>query len=463
MSGHRCCRDCVFHFAAGKAICRHSGLAHTCDHASCLAVDDRSGETVCTWTGRVNNTGNSRLDCSLQNNISGQRGDAEGGGIGLNTVGYLIPGKRKTLRYGSARRGDRWRQGAECRLVQGTVMVRCSAEADGAAAAAAASARRRPRTSVRERDEVRRNGVSRPSVFAPSRVKPLVAAHVPNTPGSRNAATAAEMVWCLYMDKEIRGVLRRESRRKRERAFKSTLRRAVRDKKCYRCCTALLREWAAVHSETFGAWDISEDRAAAAAAADEQPARDASRMPGMRVRTTLRDELCRAIVAFLLDGWERLSRTAVWKTAPPDFASYVMGAIYAARDGGIALGGHPIIPETRFFKHHTPAVQQLATLCGHIELRDCRTSAYGRARIMEGSNAIRRALLQEQHTGATSIAELSFAVPAVLRCTYADARQLAPWYVDGDDEACPDSRRADAAAAAPAAPAAARGPDGAHG
>jgi hypothetical protein len=436
----------VFRFSGGRTICRHSGLRHSCSDAKCLTVDERSGETVCTWTGLVNTAGNSRLDCSLANNISGQRGDPEAGCFGLNTVGYLIPGTRKALRYGSSRRGDTGRSGEECRLVQGTVMVRCS---DAVATAAVGRRRKRERSSIREREEVRRNGVSRPSVFAPSRVKPLVGAHVPNTPASRNAATAAEMVWCLYMDAEIRAVLRREAQRKRERAWKSVLRRAVREQRCYLCYTAVLREWAEVHRATFGAWDIADDRAEQP---PDAPPADASKMAGMRVRTTVRDELCRAIVAFLLDGWDKLSLTAAWKSGPPDFASYVMGAIYAARDGGIELGGHPIIPETPFFRHHTPAVQQLSTLCGHIELRDCRTSAYGRARIMEGSNAIRRALLQEQHSGATSIADLAFAVPAPLRRTYADPRQLAPWHTVG---ACSDSPRDGQSAGAPQAAAAA--------
>ena len=78
-SGHQCGRDCVFRFSGGRTICRHSGLRHSCSDAKCLTVDERSGETVCTWTGLVNTAGNSRLDCSLANNISGQRGDPEAG------------------------------------------------------------------------------------------------------------------------------------------------------------------------------------------------------------------------------------------------------------------------------------------------------------------------------------------------------------------------------------------------
>jgi hypothetical protein len=425
-SGHTCSQRCSFSFLPGSVVCRHSGRAHACTARGCLYEDPGSGHTVCTWTGLVSTSSNSRVDNTLQNNMGGKR-DGECSAFGLVSIGYQIPGKRKAVRLGSSRRRDAPVKAAtECTLVTGTVMVRCASRPRDAGGVQKRSAPRRAGTTPRKRDEMRRDGVSRPSVFAPSRVKPLVPAHAPNTQESRNAATAAEMVWCLYMNTEVRAAMRADSRQKCQRVWKARLRAAGRCGRRFASDTAVYRLWAAAHVETAGAWDISQAEPRPADGGDTP-----GQLPAMRVRTTVADEVCRELVQFLLDGWARLSRTALWQSEAPDFASFVMGALYAARDGGVTLAGYPIIQETAFFRRHTPGVQQLSTLCVCLELRDCRTTAYGRARIMEGLNAIRRTLLHEEQSGATAIPELAFAVPAALRRTYEDAQALTPWYQGG--------------------------------
>jgi hypothetical protein len=436
---HQCSAACRFSFVGSRSVCSHSGNEHACSLTTCLTTDARGGDVICTWTGVVSAVVSARVDNTLDGNISRDSSTNDGcSSYNRKAIGYGITAKRKSLRYGSTTRNSTIAFNDGRFSYMDPAIVRVSeprgagaAATAGAAAAAPVAAAPAAAGASAARPAHGRAGAeaaARPSVFAPQRIRPVISRGVPNTQSSRVQAIAQEMVWCLFMNKSVRDALARRSHGKRTKLWRSAMRKRVVGNRPYASCVEIYAEWARAYGAVPSASDIEAPaRAAPAAAAAPAPAaRGQATMARVEPRGSLHDKLAKCLASFLLVGWQRLCKTTLFRQEPPDFTSFVMGVIYTARDGGITINGCAIIQELEFMKCHAPDVSQLSAVCGHLSLKDCRTSAYGRARIMEGMNAIRATLLYEEKHGCVPITELAFGAPPELLRTYC-ASATSPW------------------------------------
>lgn len=476
---HVCTSQCRFTIPPrGRPFCVHSGVEHHCKPGVCLTNDQRDGDCTCMWTGIVHCVHNTRIDNTLVGNLSRDAFQEEGtSSYARKSLGYAIKSSRPAIKYGSHRQRGCTHKKSRAQSFVEPVLLRPKRPLNVNAGSVDTGKKRRTsnnsppvspvlhptvaapkqnaqqekiqqvcyssqvhdstpspltlqidkdrRASFRKREETRKNGLARPSVFAPSRIRPVLASHVPNTPSSRNAAIAKEMAWCLFMYSKVRVALRLHANEKRVRIWRQMIRKRIVSNGCYNSCVELYEDWIRAYNQIVAAADVAGGTHDVKHAARD--CENGQSMPRVEYRTTLHDRLCGLIAQFLLEGWSKMTATKLWRKEPPDFASFVMGVCYTAREGGIVIDGCEIIPELAFFKTHAPDVNQLTVLCETLNLKDCRTSAYGRARIMEGMNAIRATLWHEQNNGGIPITDLAFDVPEELTRHFCHPEANSPW------------------------------------
>ena len=264
-------------------------------------------------------------------------------------------------------------------------------------------------------------------------IKAITSVGVLSNKESRNRTQARFMLWTLMMDKPLRKKLRDMVTKKRARLWKSTIRKRSLSKNQYATALCCLSDYAQV-CDSNPLPTLFEDKVTTgpfAAESDNKVGTSEAGRIEQRVSTTdMCEQLLIQSVEFVMDVWRKLSTTQLWKQQLPDFQSFLMGLLYTCRGTGIKMNGVTIIPRVSMFVTHVPETSCLTQICELQGVRDCRSAAFGRARITDGMNAIRSTLLYEQDKGLGSVSSLAIIVPDALNQSYVKQGSDNPWSVD---------------------------------
>lgn len=430
---HQCSENCKFNILRRRIVCRQSGLQHICDPKVCLRQCD-DGFTVCTWSGLVHSGLGSHIDRTLSGNLPRSAGDGHadnGSHWGRLATGYAPTRARNSLR--TNRTADT-ENGSTCKQVTTAGLLARSRHTSTKKTCVQNKLKSHASTeNAKERKPAQKLAVG---VQARLNVKNVALNGVYNTKDSRNSSQARFMLYTLMIDDPLRQKLRKSVRIKRAKMWKSSIRKRSLSKRPYDSYVSCLAEYAAVCEEvtlpvlmaTHCHTQPKRSTESPVCTSPPEPQACSDRLEVHTTKVDLQEQIIRECVHFVMCAWSKLCQTTIWQKQLPDFQSFVMGLLYTCREGGIAIGGVDILPKVALFATHIPETNCLTQICEMQGIKDCRSAAFGRARITDGMNAIRSTLLYEQDSGSTSVHSFACDVPELLTRSYVLPGSDSPWW-----------------------------------
>jgi len=425
---HICSEDCKFVWQRSRLQCQKTGLEHICDYR-CLAPVSGEGNLVCLWTGRVCTHSGTSIDNRYENNLprSGD-GETEGSRYGVRSLGYGPP---NAIKHASAAREQNMRH----LPVWGGAPLLSDPSPFNEHSVASKSEKRAEQTprwggpKNRRRTAKRRSKTEDTATVTKSSRKPTSGLTASPAVRAKQRGVARKLSSNIFFNKQVRKKARAISLEKIKHLYVKTLKKYVEacESKQHTplCVTEVVAVYASCASGVPLPIDIVYNKK------KPQPVRTRegvmqSHVPA--VKDT--EDLQVALTNFLVDGWQKLSATAMWMDAAPDFGCYVLGMIYLCSAGGLDVAGINVIPALPFFMTHTPDPSFLTQLCAHMGQKDCRSSEFGRARITIGMNSIKSALQHEQKHGTCDLSLFVVDAPTLLAQSYEDAEKESIWHID---------------------------------